>query len=251
MLQLGEVLSDLSTGLLKRLIGETVELEVRHGRDLWPVKADLNQFEQVIVNLAVNARDAMPDGGRLTIRTRNVPADEVKSFGHAEIVAADYVLVEVADTGIGIPPDIIDKIFEPFFSTKEVGKGTGLGLSTVYGIIKQSGGFIHAKSTPGGGSTFSILLPRHVPDAAEDGPGGARSAGRGGGRSHRNRHRAPGRGRGRGAGVRGARAGLARLYGAGGRQRRRCARGHRRARRRGRPHRVGRGDAGDGRADAC
>jgi two-component system cell cycle sensor histidine kinase/response regulator CckA len=168
VLQLGEVLSDLSTGLLKRIIGETVQLEVRHGRDLWPVKADLNQFEQVIVNLAVNARDAMPGGGRLTIRTRNVLADEVKGFGHAEIVAADYVLVEVADSGVGIPPDIIDKIFEPFFSTKDVGKGTGLGLSTVYGIIKQSGGFIHAKSTPGGGSTFSILLPRHVSDAAED-----------------------------------------------------------------------------------
>ncbi|HEY8268908.1 MAG TPA: PAS domain-containing protein [Xanthobacteraceae bacterium] len=168
VLQLGEVLSDLSTGLLKRIIGETVKLEVRHGRDLWPVKADLNQFEQVIVNLAVNARDAMPSGGRLTIRTSNVPADEVKGFGHAEIVAADYVLVEVADSGVGIAPDTIDKIFEPFFTTKEVGKGTGLGLSTVYGIIKQSGGFIHAKSTPSGGSTFSILLPRHVSDAAED-----------------------------------------------------------------------------------
>ncbi len=173
VLQLGEVLSDLSTGLLKRIIGETVQLEVRHGRDLWPVKADLNQFEQVIVNLAVNARDAMPNGGRLTIRTRNVAADEVKGFGHAEIVAADYVLVEVADSGVGIPPEIIDKIFEPFFSTKDVGKGTGLGLSTVYGIVKQSGGFIYAKSTPGGGSTFSILLPRHVPDAAEEAQLGA------------------------------------------------------------------------------
>jgi two-component system cell cycle sensor histidine kinase/response regulator CckA len=161
VLQLGEVLSDLSTGLLKRIIGETVQLEVRHGRDLWPVKADLNQFEQVIVNLAVNARDAMPSGGRLTIRTGNVPADEVKGFGHAEIVAADYVLVEVSDSGVGIAPDTIDKIFEPFFTTKEVGKGTGLGLSTVYGIIKESGGFIVGLSWQG--TTFRIFLPRHIP----------------------------------------------------------------------------------------
>ena len=135
-----------STMLLRRLIGEKVTLDVVHGRDLWPVKADISQFEQVIVNLAVNARDAMPDGGKLTVRTANVGADESAQLqlqGHA---VGDYVLVEVADTGTGIPPEIIDKIFEPFFSTKEVGKGTGLGLSTVYGIVKQTGGFIYAES---------------------------------------------------------------------------------------------------------
>jgi two-component system cell cycle sensor histidine kinase/response regulator CckA len=165
-LQLGEVLSDLSIGLLKRIIGETVQLEVKHGRDLWPVWADLNQLEQAIVNLAVNARDAMPDGGKLTIRTRNVAAAEVPSFGHAEIVPTDYVLIEVADSGVGIPPEIIDKIFEPFFSTKDVGKGTGLGLSTVYGVIKQMGGYIHVESRPSAGSTFRILLPRHTAEAA-------------------------------------------------------------------------------------
>ena len=115
------------------------------GRDLWPVKADISQFEQVIVNLAVNARDAMPDGGKLSVRTANVPASESDAKSYKGMPSADYVLVEVSDTGSGIPPDIIDKIFEPFFSTKEVGKGTGLGLSTVYGIVKQTGGFIYVE----------------------------------------------------------------------------------------------------------
>jgi two-component system, cell cycle sensor histidine kinase and response regulator CckA len=135
-------------------------------RDLWPVRVDLSQFEQVIVNLAVNARDAMPEGGKLTVRTANVAAAECGKFGYKGMPAADYVLIEVADTGTGIPPDIIDKIFEPFFSTKEVGKGTGLGLSTVYGIVKQTGGFIYADSKPGN-TAFRIFLPRHVPGAQE------------------------------------------------------------------------------------
>ncbi|MEP7031763.1 MAG: PAS domain-containing protein, partial [Pseudolabrys sp.] len=134
VLDLGEALSDLGM-LLKRLIGEKMTFPgVVHGRDLWPVKVDISQFEQVIVNLAVNARDAMPDGGTLSIRTANVPAEECAKFAHKGMPSADYILVEVSDTGTGIPADIIDKIFEPFFSTKEVGKGTGLGLSTVYGI---------------------------------------------------------------------------------------------------------------------
>jgi two-component system cell cycle sensor histidine kinase/response regulator CckA len=166
VLELGEALSDISM-LLRRLIGEKVTLDVAHGRDLWPVKADLSQFEQVIVNLAVNARDAMPDGGRLTLRTRNVGAEESRTFGYKGMPAADYVLVEVSDTGTGIPPEIIDKIFEPFFSTKEVGRGTGLGLSTVYGIIKQTGGFIYPESEVGQGTTFRIFLPRHVLSAEE------------------------------------------------------------------------------------
>ena len=135
-----------------------------HGRDLWPVKADVSQFEQVIVNLVVNARDAMPNGGKLAIRTANVAAAEVAAFAYKGMPAADYVLVEVSDTGTGIPPDIVDKIFEPFFSTKEVGKGTGLGLSTVYGIVKQTGGFIYVDSKAGEGTTFRIFLPRHHPE---------------------------------------------------------------------------------------
>lgn len=156
-----EVLSDLST-LLKRLLGQRVELDVRHDRDLWPVKADPTQFEQVIVNLAVNARDAMPNGGHLNIRTSNVTAAACRALGDSTIPPADYVMVEITDTGEGIQADILDKIFEPFFTTKEVGKGTGLGLSMVYGFVKQSGGYIVCDSTVGQGTRFRILLPRFI-----------------------------------------------------------------------------------------
>jgi two-component system, cell cycle sensor histidine kinase and response regulator CckA len=166
VLDIGEVLSDL-TMLLRRLIGEKVTLDVVHGRDLWPVKVDISQFEQVIVNLAVNARDAMPNGGRLTVRTTNVTAQECGGFNAKGMPAADYVLVEVADTGMGIAPNIIEKIFEPFFSTKEIGKGTGLGLSTVYGIIKQTGGFVYVDSVEQKGTAFRIFLPRHVASAQD------------------------------------------------------------------------------------
>jgi len=165
VLDLNETLSDL-TMLLRRLIGEKVTLVTAFSRDLWPVKADISQFEQVIVNLAVNARDAMPDGGKLTVRTANVPASESGTLAYKGMPSADHVLVEVSDTGSGIPPDIVDKIFEPFFSTKEVGKGTGLGLSTVYGIVKQTGGFIYVNSVPGN-TSFRIFLPRHVAGAEE------------------------------------------------------------------------------------
>jgi two-component system cell cycle sensor histidine kinase/response regulator CckA len=165
VLDLGETLSDLGM-LLKRLIGEKVTLDTVHGRDLWPVKVDISQFEQVIVNLAVNARDAMLDGGKLTLRTANITAEECGKFAYKGMPKADYVLVEVSDTGTGIPPDIIEKIFEPFFTTKEVGKGTGLGLSTVYGIVKQTGGFIYADSEPGR-TSFRIFLPRHIPGVDE------------------------------------------------------------------------------------
>jgi two-component system cell cycle sensor histidine kinase/response regulator CckA len=166
VLDLGEVLSDVGI-LLKRLIGEKVKFDPVHGRDLWPVKADLSQLEQVIVNLAVNARDAMPDGGKLTVRTANIAATDVLPSTYKGMPSADYVLVEVSDTGTGMPPEVMSQIFEPFFSTKEVGKGTGLGLSTVYGIVKQTGGFIYPESEIGKGSTFRIFLPRHVPEAAE------------------------------------------------------------------------------------
>ncbi|HSM40957.1 MAG TPA: response regulator [Afifellaceae bacterium] len=163
VINLRDVLSDLSV-LLDRLISERISLHVDHGRDLWPIKADLNQLEQVIVNLAVNARDAMPDGGVLTIRTANVAEAESGRFRGQGFRPGDYVLIEVADTGTGMPPEVHDKIFEPFYSTKDVGKGTGLGLSTVYGIVKQTGGFIYVDSAVGEGTTFRILLPRHVPE---------------------------------------------------------------------------------------
>jgi two-component system, cell cycle sensor histidine kinase and response regulator CckA len=166
VLDIGEVLSDLRM-LLQRLIGEKVTLSVVHGRALWPVKVDISQFEQVIVNLAVNARDAMPGGGRLQVRTGNVTKQECERYRAKGMPPADYVLVDVADSGTGIPPKIVDKIFEPFFSTKEVGKGTGLGLSTVYGIIKQTGGFIYVDSVENQGATFRIFLPRHIATAQE------------------------------------------------------------------------------------
>jgi two-component system, cell cycle sensor histidine kinase and response regulator CckA len=166
VLDLGEVLSDLNM-LLRRLIGEKVALSVVHGRDLWPVKVDISQFEQVIVNLAVNARDAMPNGGRLQVRTSNVTKEDSERYRGKGMPPADYVLVEVADSGTGIPAKILDKIFEPFFSTKEVGKGTGLGLSTVYGIIKQTGGFVYVDSVEQQGATFRIFLPRHIASAQE------------------------------------------------------------------------------------
>jgi two-component system, cell cycle sensor histidine kinase and response regulator CckA len=164
VLNLADTLSDLSM-LLKRLLGERVELDLKHGRELWTLKADVNQLEQVIVNLAVNARDAMPNGGRLGIRTANVGADEAARLGLTGMPIADYVLIEVSDSGTGIPPEVMDKIFEPFFTTKEVGKGTGLGLSTVFGIVKQSGGFIYVDSVIGQGTSFRIFLPRHIPAA--------------------------------------------------------------------------------------
>tara|TARA_Y100000815_G_scaffold114849_1_gene103723 strand:- start:6990 stop:9659 length:2670 start_codon:yes stop_codon:yes gene_type:complete len=161
VLALTDVLADLRM-LLSRLVGNSINLQVEHGRDLWPVKADLGQFEQVIVNLAVNARDAMPEGGDLHIRTANMGARDCEAFDYRGLEPGDYVMIEVEDSGTGIAPDVLQKIFEPFFTTKEVGKGTGLGLSMVYGIIKQTGGYIYADSEVGKGTTFRIFLPRHV-----------------------------------------------------------------------------------------
>jgi two-component system cell cycle sensor histidine kinase/response regulator CckA len=143
---------------------------LRHGRNLWLVKADLNQFEQVIVNLIVNARDAMPDGGEILLRTRNVPPAECAAFGEPSLLPAEYVAIEVEDRGHGVPPEVKDKIFEPFFTTKEVGKGTGLGLAMVYGIVKQTGGYVFCSSVVGKGATFTVLLPRHIPDAKDAAP---------------------------------------------------------------------------------
>src|SRR5258708_39649441 len=160
VLNITDVLAELSH-LLRRLIGENIELKMVHGRDLGLVRVDQGQLEQVIINLAVNARDAMIGGGSLTIRTSNETNAYAIRRAHEEMPAGDYVLVEVSDTGIGIPKENLVRIFEPFFSTQEVGSGTGLGLSTVYGIVKQTGGFVFVDSAPGRGAVFSIYLPRH------------------------------------------------------------------------------------------
>ena len=169
ILQLPDVISEISN-LLKRLLGETVTLVVKHGRNLGAVRADPGQLEQVIVNLAVNARDAMPDGGTLTLQTYSVSAAEVRRLSSDILPIADYTALSVSDTGTGIPPEILGKIFEPFFTTKEVGKGTGLGLSTVYGIVKQTGGFIFADSKPGQGTSFVIYLPVHRAESKDAAP---------------------------------------------------------------------------------
>jgi two-component system cell cycle sensor histidine kinase/response regulator CckA len=168
VLQLPDVISEVST-LLKRLLGEKVKLQVKHGRGLGAVRADPGQLEQVIVNLAVNARDAMQakgdETGTLTLQTYAVGAEDVRRMGSEILPIAEYTALRVTDTGTGIPPQLLSKIFEPFFTTKEVGKGTGLGLSTVYGIVKQSGGFIFAESEPGQGTSFVIYLPVHRAEA--------------------------------------------------------------------------------------
>ena len=162
VLAITDVLAEL-TSLLRRLIGENIEFELNHERDLWLVKVDQGPLEQVIINLAVNARDAMAGGGKLTIQTRNVVGQDWSGPSHEMLPDGDYVLIEVRDTGCGIAPEIQAKIFEPFFTTKDVGAGTGLGLSTVYGIVKQFNGYKFIDSQPGGGATFFIFLPRHEP----------------------------------------------------------------------------------------
>ena len=162
-LDLEEVLSDL-THLLNRLVVERVGLKLAHrgqqlDRRLWPIRADRRQLEQVLINLVVNARDAMPDGGRIVIETEPVTLVEALKRDRASVPAGDYSVIRVIDNGVGIPAENLQKIFEPFFTTKRVGEGTGLGLSMAYGIVKQSGGFIFADSGPGEGTTFSLYFP--------------------------------------------------------------------------------------------
>lgn len=183
VLDITDVLAELSH-LIRRLIGENIVLNMQHGRDMGMIKVDQGQLEQVIINLAVNARDAMTNGGTLSIRTRDVKIgggnrpgrNMINPAAEDSIIDGEYVMVEVEDTGCGIPRALIQQIFEPFFSTKEVGSGTGLGLSTVYGIVKQTGGYIYVTSEQGQGTTFSIYFPRYETQSAARGDGADKQA---------------------------------------------------------------------------
>jgi two-component system cell cycle sensor histidine kinase/response regulator CckA len=165
-LSVTDALAELTT-LLHRLLGERIELKVIHTRDVGVVRVDPGQFDQVIINLAVNARDAMPGGGALSIRTDSAEFQAPVQRGTETIPPGRYVTIQVADTGTGISKETISRIFEPFFSTKEVGAGTGLGLSTVYGIVRQNDGYIFVESTIGQGATFTVFLPRFEGELAK------------------------------------------------------------------------------------
>ena len=160
VVDLTELLSDVRN-LLMPLLGSNIQLKFNHGRDLWSVKVDQSSFQRVLMNLVINARDAMAHGGIITITTANISRSESETIQHHDFLPGEYVELAVQDTGTGIPKSVQEKMFEPFFTTKEVGKGTGLGLSMVYGIVKQTGGYIYCDSVEGEGTTFRIYLPRY------------------------------------------------------------------------------------------
>ncbi len=172
IVDLRDCLSDLGH-LLNRLVGETVRLRISHDPDLMPIRADRRQFEQVVMNLVVNARDAMPDGGLVQVSTKMVDLQTPLMRDRALVPEGRYVTLEVRDQGTGIAPDKRDKIFEPFYTTKEVGKGTGLGLSMVYGIVKQTGGYIFVDSELGQGAVFTIYCPAYDANSAKLRPSSA------------------------------------------------------------------------------
>ncbi len=153
--------------MLQRIIGEDVRLTWIPGKKLWPVKVDPVQLDQVLANLCVNARDAIADIGKITIETENVGVKEPGRGSHSEIVPGEYVRITVSDDGLGMDAETLEKVFEPFYTTKEIGKGTGLGLATVYGIVKQNNGFIDVISAPGQGTAFKLYLPRDDLDTTE------------------------------------------------------------------------------------
>jgi PAS domain S-box-containing protein len=150
--------------MMRHLIGEIIELDWKPGRDLWPIKIDPSQVDQIFANLCVNARAAIQDQGKITIETKNIVFDESKTVGLTHLQPGDYVRMDVCDDGCGMDDTIIDLIFDPFFTTKKLGEGTGLGLSTVFGIVQQNNGAISVSSTPGKGTTFTIFFPRQIPD---------------------------------------------------------------------------------------
>jgi signal transduction histidine kinase/ActR/RegA family two-component response regulator len=164
-LDVSRLVSNMSD-LLRRTLGETIAVETVLAGGLWQTRVDANQVENVLLNLAVNARDAMPNGGKLTIETANAHCDDAYAAAHSDVSAGQYVMLAVGDTGTGMTPEVIDKVFEPFFTTKPLGQGTGLGLSMVYGFVKQSGGHVTIDSEPGQGSTVKIYLPRFVHEEA-------------------------------------------------------------------------------------
>jgi CheY-like chemotaxis protein len=150
--------------MLHRTLGEQIVLQVEPADDLWPVFSDANQLESALLNLAINARDAMPDGGRLTIRSANTVLSRAYAAQYQELAAGDYVMISVTDTGVGMPPDIVAKAFDPFFTTKPIGQGTGLGLSMIYGFARQTGGHVRIFSEEGHGTTILFYLPRYSGD---------------------------------------------------------------------------------------
>jgi len=172
-------LVDGMLALLRPLIGEDIDLKWHPAADLWSVKMDPSQIDQILTNLLVNARDALSGVGKVTLETGNTTFDEEYCAEHRGFVPGEYVRLDVSDDGCGMDKDTLSHLFEPFFTTKQLGKGTGLGLSTVYGIVKQNDGFINVYSEPGGGSRFSIYLPRHAEKAQQTGTSGAAAAARG------------------------------------------------------------------------
>ena len=168
-IDVGALVSGMSS-LMQRTLGETIEVEVVATENLWRCWADPVQLENAILNLAVNARDAMPDGGRMTIETRNIELDAAKAREHPEATPGQYVMIGVSDIGVGMPDAIIERAFDPFFTTKEVGKGTGLGLSQIYGFVRQSGGHVIIGSAVGRGTDVQLYLPRHSGEAPSADP---------------------------------------------------------------------------------